>query len=57
MSESEKQELINKAEQLANTVRQLHFRIHRVTKNIKSCKQECKDTIILLNELNDLDKK
>jgi outer membrane murein-binding lipoprotein Lpp len=54
MTEQEKKlvELADKAQDLNSTIRALHFRMRRTRKSLKMCKETCKQTNDLIEELH-----
>lgn len=58
MTEQEQKliELTEKAEDLGSTLKAAGFRMRRTRKNIKACKETCKETNNLIGEINARDK-
>lgn len=54
MTEHEKKlvELTEKAEELGSAMKAARFRMSRTRKNIKVCKETCKETNNLIGEMN-----
>lgn len=54
MTEQDKKlvELADKVKDLDTTIRNLHFRMKRTRKNLKLCRETCKETNDLIEEIN-----